>query len=77
MGYDFFDHYVMKKALQSITPNNTNANAQKYSNYITKINGGDRALSEVCLHLLKKFFVPYDLDKMSNLSIKPSGELTI
>tara|TARA_B100000989_G_scaffold298883_1_gene290726 strand:+ start:14238 stop:14768 length:531 start_codon:yes stop_codon:yes gene_type:complete len=77
MGDGIFDHYVMKKVLYSIAPNNADANAQKFADYITKRNGGDRAVSEACLHLLKKFFVPYDLDKIPDLSSKSSGEWTV
>jgi 3-deoxy-D-manno-octulosonate 8-phosphate phosphatase (KDO 8-P phosphatase) len=56
MGDGIFDHYTMKKVSYSIAPANADCNCKKNSNYITKRNGGDRAVSEACLHILKKFF---------------------
>ena len=31
-------------------------NAKKYSSFVTKRTGGNRAVAEACLHILKKFF---------------------
>jgi 3-deoxy-D-manno-octulosonate 8-phosphate phosphatase (KDO 8-P phosphatase) len=56
MGDGIFDHYIMKKVSYSIAPANADYNCKKSSDYITKRNGGDRAVSEACLHILKKFF---------------------
>jgi 3-deoxy-D-manno-octulosonate 8-phosphate phosphatase (KDO 8-P phosphatase) len=59
MGDGIFDHYIMKKVSYSIAPANADDNCKKSSDYTTKRNGGDRAVSEACLHILKKFFKHY------------------
>ena len=53
MGDGIFDHYTMKKVRYSISPANADDNCKKCANFITKRNGGERAVSEACLHILK------------------------
>ena len=60
MGDGIFDHYVFKKIGYSIAPGNANSVAKKYADYVTKRNGGDRAVAEACLHILERFFVSFD-----------------
>ena len=60
MGDGIFDHYVMKEVLYSIATVDSDDNAIKQANYVTKRCGGHRALAEACLHILEKFFVPYN-----------------
>jgi 3-deoxy-D-manno-octulosonate 8-phosphate phosphatase (KDO 8-P phosphatase) len=60
MGDGIFDHYVMRAVGYSIAPANADTLAKKNANYICKRSGGNRAVAEACLHLLKKFFKPYD-----------------
>lgn len=74
MGDGIFDHYVMKKVFYSIAPNDADINAKKYANYITKRNGGNRAVAEASLHILKKFFVKYDPEKKLSNKINFSGK---
>ena len=62
MGDGIFDHSVMKQVGYSIAPNNADAFAKKYANYVTERSGGDRAVAEACLHLMEKFFKPFDPD---------------
>lgn len=62
MGDGIFDHYVMKRVGYSIAPANADAFTKSSADYITSRRGGDRAVSEACLHLLAKFFTPYDRD---------------
>ena len=57
MGDGIFDHYVMKKVFYSIAPKDADTNAKKYANYITKRNGGNRAVAEASLHILKNFLL--------------------
>ena len=57
MGDGIFDHFVMNKVGYSVAPNNAHHLAKEHSNYITKHNGGDRAVAEACLHLLEKFLI--------------------
>jgi 3-deoxy-D-manno-octulosonate 8-phosphate phosphatase (KDO 8-P phosphatase) len=56
MGDGIFDHFVMKEVAYSICPANGDPNAKKYSNFVTSRRGGDRAVSEACMHLLENFF---------------------
>ena len=60
MGDGIFDHYVFKKIGYSIAPGNANSVARKYADYVTKRNGGDRAVAEACLHVLERFFEPFN-----------------
>lgn len=60
MGDGIFDHYVMDKVLYSIAPANADSFAKKSADFVTERSGGDRAVAEACLHLLQKFFVPYN-----------------
>ena len=73
MGDGIFDHYVFKKIGYSIAPANADSLAKKSADYVTKRNGGDRAVAEACLHILEKFFEPYDPDKLPNLDLNMSG----
>ena len=63
MGDGIFDHYVMREVYYSIAPNNADENAKFAANYVTKNDGGNRAVAEACLHILDKFFKPYDPKK--------------
>ena len=64
MGDGIFDHYVMKEVGYSIAPKNADDNAKKYANYITHRAGGDRAVAEACIHIMQKFFTPYEPDRL-------------
>lgn len=77
IGDGIFDHYVFKKIGYSIATNNADFLAKKTSNYTTKRNGGDRAVAEACLHILKTFFVPYNPRQLPESTSKMSGEWTI
>jgi 3-deoxy-D-manno-octulosonate 8-phosphate phosphatase (KDO 8-P phosphatase) len=77
MGDGIFDHYVMREVIYSIAPNNADENAKSFSNFVTKRRGGDRAVSEAALHLLEKFFVPYDPSILPKTTGKLSGEWAV
>ena len=64
----------MKDVLYSICPSNSDEVCKKYSDFVTKRSGGDRAVAEACRHILKKFFNK-DIEEI-NLSGKFSGEWT-
>ena len=72
-----FDHYVFKKIRYSIATSDADILAKKYANYVTKRSGGHRAVSEASLHILKKFFVPFNPDKLPKLDSKLSGQWTV
>jgi 3-deoxy-D-manno-octulosonate 8-phosphate phosphatase (KDO 8-P phosphatase) len=74
MGDGIFDHYIFKEVGYSIATVNGDENAQKNADYVTKRSGGDRAVAEACLHILEKFFQPYDPARLPSLQIKLSGE---
>jgi|APSaa5957512535_1039671.scaffolds.fasta_scaffold71656_2 3-deoxy-D-manno-octulosonate 8-phosphate phosphatase (KDO 8-P phosphatase) len=77
MGDGIFDHYVFKKILYSISTANGDSLTKKSAKYVTKRNGGDRAVAEACLHILEKFFIPYNPKKLPKTNSKLSGEWTI
>jgi 3-deoxy-D-manno-octulosonate 8-phosphate phosphatase (KDO 8-P phosphatase) len=77
MGDGIFDHYVMSKVLYSIAPANSDMNALAYASFITKRKGGDRAVAEACLHILEKFFTPFNPKLLPDNQLKLSGEWTV
>ena len=60
IGDGIFDHYVFRKVGYAIATANANILAKQYANFVTQNSGGNRAVSEACLHILEKFFIPYD-----------------
>ena len=77
MGDGIFDHYVMRKTLYSIAPSNADKNALSNANYITQRKGGDRAVAEACLHILDKFFISFNPDKLPKKQTDGLGEWAI
>ena len=77
MGDGIFDHYVMREVGYSISVSNGDKNAKKYANYVTERAGGDRAVAEACLHILEKFFVPYDETKLPKDIINKTRDWTV
>ncbi len=76
MGDGIFDHYVMKEVGYGIAPANANSLCIKHANHTTKNTGGDRAVAEACLHILEKFFEPYNPNKDLFVKGKRIGEWT-
>jgi len=60
MGDGIFDPFVFRKVGYSIAPANADAFAKQEADYVTTREGGDRAVAEAVLHVLKTFFVPFD-----------------
>ena len=77
MGDGIFDHYVLKKTGYSISTANADRLAKKSANYVTKRNGGDRAVAEACIHILKKFFESYNPAKLPKSNVKLSGKWAV
>lgn len=73
MGDGIFDHYVMRSVKYSIAPSNADQITKKKANYVCKRQGGDRAVAEACLHILKKFFTAFDPNSLPPSKIKLSG----
>jgi 3-deoxy-D-manno-octulosonate 8-phosphate phosphatase (KDO 8-P phosphatase) len=77
MGDGIFDHYVMREVAYSIAPSNADKRCKQYAQYVTERSGGDRAVAEACLHIMEKFFTPYNPDVLPSLQAKLSGEWTV
>ena len=77
MGDGIFDHYVMKQVGYSIATGDADENAKKYADYVTKRHGGKRAVAEAALHILDKFFVPYNENEMPNDNINNKRDWTV
>jgi 3-deoxy-D-manno-octulosonate 8-phosphate phosphatase (KDO 8-P phosphatase) len=54
MGDGVYDAEIIKNSKYGIAPRNAVNEAKKKADYITKRNGGDGAVYEACLHLLRK-----------------------
>lgn len=77
MGDGIFDHYVMREVGYSISPANGDKLAKEYANFVTERSGGDRAVAEACLHIMEKFFTPFNPKALPDSQIKLSGEWTV
>ena len=77
MGDGIFDHYVMREVGYSIAPSNGDPFTKKTANFVTERSGGDRSVAEACLHILDKFFEPYNPNKFPHNKVKFSGEWAI
>jgi len=72
MGDGIFDHYVMREVAYAIAPANAHPLAKRFAQYTTVHSGGDRAVAEACLHILDKFFIPYDPESLPSFNSKVS-----
>jgi 3-deoxy-D-manno-octulosonate 8-phosphate phosphatase (KDO 8-P phosphatase) len=77
MGDGIFDHYVMKHVGYAIAPANADQFAKQCANYVTNRSGGDRAVAEACLHIMEKFFTPYNANELPGSQSKLSGEWAV
>ena len=63
MGDGIFDTYVFNAVGYSISPANAFHATKARASYVTKADAGNRAVAEACLHVLEKFFTPFDADR--------------
>ena len=56
MGDGLFDLYLIKNSYLSICPKNSVNVIKKYASHVTKTKGGERAVAEACIYILKKVF---------------------
>jgi 3-deoxy-D-manno-octulosonate 8-phosphate phosphatase (KDO 8-P phosphatase) len=77
MGDGIFDHYVMREVGYSIAPANADKLAKQHANFVTERSGGDRAVAEACLHIMEKFFTPFNPAALPDAQNKLSGEWTV
>lgn len=77
MGDGIFDHYVMREVGYAIAPANSDQTAIEAAHYVCKRSGGNRAVAEACLHILEKFFKPYNPDLLPEDNINISRDWTV
>lgn len=77
MGDGIFDHYVMREVGYGIATADSDENAKKYASYVTNRIGGHRAVAEACLHILEKFFKPYNPMLLPDDNINFSRDWTV
>ena len=77
MGDGIFDHYVMREVGYSISTGDGDARAKKYADYVTERTGGHRAVAEACLHIMEKFFVPYNEELLPADNINYARDWTV
>lgn len=61
MGDGIFDPLVFEHVAYSIAPANAFYKTREAADFVTKARGGEGAVAEACLHILGKFFEPFDL----------------
>lgn len=72
MGDGIFDPFVFAGVGYSIATADADEGARKAADYVTRRAGGERAVAEAALHLLKKFFKPFD-PRRAPKGLKASG----
>jgi 3-deoxy-D-manno-octulosonate 8-phosphate phosphatase (KDO 8-P phosphatase) len=77
MGDGIFDHYVFREVGYCIAPQNGDEYVKSVADFVTKRSGANRAVAEASLHILEKFFVPYNPNELPDKQIKLSGEWTV
>ncbi|MDB5038995.1 MAG: putative 3-deoxy-D-manno-octulosonate 8-phosphate phosphatase [Bacteriovoracaceae bacterium] len=73
MGDGIFDHYVFREVGYSIAPANADPFLKSCAHFVTQRSGGDRAVAEAALHLLDKFFEPYNRAEALRTPVAVSG----
>lgn len=56
MGDGIFDAMVFGNVAYSIAPRNAFPNTKKLANFVTKTKGGEGAVAEATIHILRQFF---------------------
>jgi len=64
MGDGIYDALVFPYVAYSIAPANAFYKTKELADFVTKSKGGDGAVAEACLHIMEKFFEPFDLSKI-------------
>ncbi|PWB39043.1 MAG: phosphatase [Parcubacteria group bacterium] len=60
MGDGIFDAMVFAKVAYAIAPANAIHTAKQHAHFVTPSRGGDSAVAEACIHIMEKFFEPFD-----------------
>lgn len=77
MGDGIFDHYVMRGVGYSISVADADENAKKYADYVTRRNGGQRAVAEACIHILERFFNAYNPERLPDRMVNIQRDWTV
>jgi 3-deoxy-D-manno-octulosonate 8-phosphate phosphatase (KDO 8-P phosphatase) len=77
IGDGIFDHYVMREVGYAIAPANADKLCKQHAQFVTERSGGDRAVAEACLHIMDKFFTPYNPNELPSAQGKLSGEWAV
>ena len=64
MGDGIYDALVFPHVAYSVAPANAFYLAKDKADFVTKSRGGEGAVAEACLHIMEKFFEPFDLEKL-------------
>ena len=62
VGDGIFDNWVFRRVGYSICPADGCEIARRAASFVTQNPGGRRAAAEACLHILERFFEPYNPD---------------
>ena len=65
MGDGIFDPLVFKRVAYSIAPANAFYTAKSFANFVTLSKGGSGAVAEAALHIMDKFFEPFNYDDLN------------
>ncbi len=66
MGDGIFDPLVFKGVAYSIAPANAFYKTREQADFVTNARGGEGAVAEACLHILKKFYgVDFDVHSLN------------
>ena len=64
MGDGIYDALVFRRVGYSIAPANAFFTAKEIANFVTHARGGEGAVAEACVHILDKFFEPFDVENL-------------
>jgi len=64
MGDGIFDHIAMQSVGYSISPSNAHPYAKAAADFVTQASGGNGAVAEAALHVLERFFEPFNPDSV-------------
>ncbi|MSR70970.1 phosphatase [Candidatus Kaiserbacteria bacterium] len=72
MGDGIFDARVFDEVAYGIAPANAFVTTKAHADFVTPSAGGNSAVAEACIHILKKFFTPFN--PLRTTLKKSSGE---
>jgi 3-deoxy-D-manno-octulosonate 8-phosphate phosphatase (KDO 8-P phosphatase) len=60
MADGLLDQVIFSHVMYSICPSNGADGSREKADFVTRRAGGDRAVAEACLHIMERFFEPFD-----------------